>query len=334
MRKIVFKSLFLLVLTILLSACTTRPPLVKSTTINEYKKPGMALIVGSLVVQNGRLGYDKWSIQLRSVNKGSTFKSDIKGSRDRQVPGGHDFDFSNKQYSGNMFAMVVPAGSYEYYSYSLFKNHGMSYSTWTPKTEFSLPFKVEENKINYIGEIAAHTGTGENAFGMSITSSGTWSVGDAIHRDLSLLKKHYPNVEWGTLIPSIPKHSNQPEIVIVNKDNKHLFATSIHRDADYLKNLVKEIQKGSLERNRNISRQIVKERLFNEPVLDALQEQIEKNYQLKQDGGASIDSLAWMCKALAMSKNTKYQSVVQKVSEDAHSKKVRQYASGYLTHFN
>lgn len=326
-------ALYVFVLASFITACAVRPPLVEKAQIAEYKQPGMALIVGSLVVGSGNMSYDHWEMKFRLRDPGKEFNGAIKGSINRQIPGDNAFDFRGRRFSGNVFAMVVPAGTYEYYSYSLFKNNGLAHVTWYPKSEFSIPFRVEENKINYVGEIVVHPQVGKNLLGLAATSWGIWSMGEALERDLPLLKARYPDQDWESLITVLPARSEQPEVVIVNKDNQHLYASYARPNADYQQNLLDEINTGKLERNREIAQQLVKDAYFDEVLLDALVVQVKANYLMNRDDRLWVDSVAWMCRAIATSKNQKYQPFIQEVSKSAANEKLRNYATGYLRYF-
>lgn len=50
--------------------------------------------------------------------------------------------------------MELPAGKYEIFKWQLFFNYGMSQVTETTKNEFSIPFIIKPDTINYIGQLA------------------------------------------------------------------------------------------------------------------------------------------------------------------------------------
>ncbi len=190
---------FITILTglIFISGCamTARPNLPQSILPAEIDKKGFALIVGSLSRQNGAAIYNHWSINLRSTVHSPVQDIQIAGKASTAAPFiAYDFDYREKKFSGNLFAYLVPAGSYEFYDHFLLQQRGMYTATWRPKKGFSVPLFIQENTINYIGEYAA-------------TAEHFWKVGNNEKRDIEMLKQKYPNLDWTKLKINIPVYS-------------------------------------------------------------------------------------------------------------------------------
>jgi len=71
---------------------------------------------------------------------------------------------------------------------------------------------------------------------------------------------------------------------------------------------------------------------YSPELLVALKNAIERNYKNKLEG-ERLDAVAWLCKALAGSRNTEYKNTIEKVSTDASEAKLRSYANKYLNYY-
>ena len=83
-------------------------------------------------------------------------------------------------YSGKLAAIALEAGTYEIYKFS-----GISkYSAFVSDDEFSIKFKVTEEKITYLGYAHFIVGNKDFHFGVS----------DMRERDLDLFRGKYPDL--------------------------------------------------------------------------------------------------------------------------------------------
>jgi hypothetical protein len=201
-------------LSILLAGCTARPELPKKINTNALDN-NYSLIVGSLSRANGLQSFDSWSLLFRSINADMIYKNFIKGKMDKSVPfGKYDFDFKEKKSSGNIFAYIVPAGDYEIYGTQITQSYGYTHTNWQDSDNFSIRFHAEAGKITYIGEYAIQpVYNGKNLFGASLVSSGYWLIADKSERDLALLQKKYPNLNWNEVKKDIIEYPNTPIFV-------------------------------------------------------------------------------------------------------------------------
>jgi hypothetical protein len=72
-----------------------------------------------------------------------------------------------------------------------------------------------------------------------------------------------------------------------------------------------------------------------DPVLqEAVASVLMKRYERDSSDKVHIDSIAWLCKALAESGSGKYASMLDRVAEDAPNKKVRKQARKYARHLS
>lgn len=199
------KKVILIALSITLFSCkmTERPELPKTIDNGLTNKNGYGLIIGSLSRANADAIYDIWSISLRSKTAKPPQDINILGKASTIAPFvAYDFDYKEKEYSGNLFAYVVPAGEYEFYNYRLFQNRASFYRNWYPEKEFSMPIVVKGGAINYIGEYSA-------------TKEYNWEVTNHNARDIALFKVKYPNLDWSKLVMALPHKSNEISVLII-----------------------------------------------------------------------------------------------------------------------
>ena len=76
--------------------------------------------------------------------------------------------------------LELPAGKYELFTWDLFYNLGLVQSTTKPKREFSMPFEVKPDTINYIGQL--------------LVNQGILYISDKSERDIKILLKSYPSL--------------------------------------------------------------------------------------------------------------------------------------------
>ena len=207
-----------ILLSIFLIGCTARPELPKvikaSSLDNNY-----SLVVGSLSRANGLQSFDSWSLLFRTDGEKVEYSNSIKGKMDKNVPfGKYDFDFKERKNSGNIFAYIVPAGDYEIYGTEMTQSYAYTHTRWKESDEFSIKFHAEAGNITYIGEYAIQpVYNGENFIGVPLMASGYWLVDDKFERDLILLKKKYPNLNWSEVTKDIIQQPNSP--IFVRKSN-------------------------------------------------------------------------------------------------------------------
>ena len=72
--------------------------------------------------------------------------------------------------------------------------------------------------------------------------------------------------------------------------------------------------------------------IWHEELLAIAAQLVEENY-LNDGDKIFIDTTAWLCKALAGSKNQQYRSLIEDVSVSAANKKLRKYARKYLNYY-
>lgn len=113
-------------------------------------------------------------------------------------------EFKTENNSGSTFVFQLPAGKYILYNFSLYRPYGVAYFYYSSKTDFAIPFVVQPNKVNYLGELKLES-TGKNFLGMSMPAGGIWIISNQIERDISLIKATMPNLPLESVVSVIPK---------------------------------------------------------------------------------------------------------------------------------
>lgn len=99
-------------------------------------------------------------------------------------------DFTEGSVKGNLFLLRLPPGEYELFN-ARFVSPGPlnSMTTFTAKSDFSVPFVVTQGKATYLGEFITYSLTGKNFLGVTVPAGGYFVVSNKLDRDLVLLGK-------------------------------------------------------------------------------------------------------------------------------------------------
>jgi|GEM_PF-1017788 len=124
-------------------------------------------------------------------------------------------DFKEFDTHGGIFLRELPPGDYEFYNFILVQSSGTYTKSFESKEDFSIPFTVEANKLNYIGQIKLFVLTGRNIFGMILNNGGYWEVSDQIERDLPIVKDKYPTLQNSDVISIIPTIKTIPTPLVI-----------------------------------------------------------------------------------------------------------------------
>jgi hypothetical protein len=91
---------------------------------------------------------------------------------------------------------------------------------------------------------------------------------------------------------------------------------------------ISEINSNNPDNIRRIARQIYKERKFSTEILDHAAERILSEKAL--DDKRMLDAVAWLCRVLGASENSRYYSTIKHTAEKSESSKIRKYAKKAL----
>ena len=93
------------------------------------------------------------------------------------------------------------------------------------------------------------------------------------------------------------------------------------------------LDSNDMELIRVAAKRMYLSRMSDHELISTASKLIEKHYQSDGDK-VFIDTVAWLCKAVANSKNPQYKPLIERVSTSANNKKLRNYARKYLNYYN
>ena len=117
-------------------------------------------------------------------------------------------DFNTPDSHGDLFTFSLPAGDYVLFNFNLFNSNGYFHQSWGSKKDFAIPFTVEANKVNYLGEIQLMAFLGENLLGIKVPNGGIWVIRDKSERDLALAEKKLTKVPLDYVNNVVPQRKD------------------------------------------------------------------------------------------------------------------------------
>ncbi len=177
------------------------PKHVKTEKLNDHT----GVLVGSFTRIPGQQEHVSHSVFFQQEGQEQLYKiSSFHGNDVLGLYPSDDFTQSDRQ--GILFAFVLPAGDYHFVTYSLESEQGH----WKPKKPFSVPFKVEAGRVNYLGDIRIDVHEGKDPYGATIAQGGTFSFINEKTRDMPLLQGKYTNLVWkGDVVATIPTSARE-----------------------------------------------------------------------------------------------------------------------------
>lgn len=101
-------------------------------------------------------------------------------------------------------AIVLPAGEYRIYGWTMTSVQGRSEQKYFPKGNFSIPFTIRGGQINYLGD---YRGVTNNALKNSLfgrSSNSYFIVSNHFQENLNDMKAKFPNLEIEEALRNIP----------------------------------------------------------------------------------------------------------------------------------
>lgn len=210
MRKIIIAACFLLV-----SACSkmTVFPLADGQVSNaDLSTHGY--VVGSISFSGafpisdrdftglGRKNYRfaKYDFMFRGVDKGN---ADIRGSvspipeNPAQQYTEESGEFAVSEGRGYVFAVPLPAGNYEFYSYS----YEADLTRYTAGRDFKLGFVVQPGRATYVGSIKFDHQYGVGMLDVPFVKGANVSFSNDFQRDVELVKRKHAELNSLPVFP-------------------------------------------------------------------------------------------------------------------------------------
>ncbi|WP_354623855.1 hypothetical protein [Psychromonas sp. MME2] len=212
---LILKSIFCMLM-LTLVGCAGKPPM-PTTLANADISGSTGLITGTITRNPLQPAYTAYGLYIRNIETEENHKiyTDLTG----------DFvDFHNlptnndSRVTGSSFALLLPEGKYEIYNFNLYELEPSGASTtYFAESDFSVPFQVSGGEKFYLGEfrLIANTFMFE-WFGVEkeVLSGGTWYIYDFFERDIDMMKKKFPDVDWQKTKKEIPMPTANLELLI------------------------------------------------------------------------------------------------------------------------
>jgi len=152
------------------------------------------IVFASIVEQDARISYNIIRFRFRNLETGRTGALSIAPG----LPGAstRTIDTDGR---GNIEAVTLPAGQYEFYNFLLVGGR----SRWKSEEDFSIRFNVYAGRVNYLGEIRLIPAVGRTRLGLPKAEGGHFVISQQRDRDVQLMRRSYPNLDRSDIV-SIP----------------------------------------------------------------------------------------------------------------------------------
>jgi len=191
------------------SGCTTSNFGPDNITINEADSTS-GIAVFSISV--GKSDVHSYSIKIAQV------EYEMKGALDVNV--GRP-DVKNDSVYTFYRALVLPAGEYRIYGWTMTSGHGSSEYKYSPKGNFSIPFSIHGGQINYLGDYFGVTNFAFKFPFLKQSSNGYYIVSNQFQESLYAMKTKFPKLEIDKALIEIPDFATQ------NKDYSGMYLKGV-----------------------------------------------------------------------------------------------------------
>ncbi len=176
------RSLLLAMLVLILAACKS----VESVPHNYFLNPqsDKGVLVSSLTYHGSYSGY---SILFRKVGSDDFNQLTIGTGTALLPPGMLDWDIKQRGLRGNVFAVELPVGDYEIFSWRV----SSGYAHVRPQNDFRIPFSITPGKAIYLGNFNFERKLG---LGGTVTAVDV-TYGDEANRDITILQRKYTGID-------------------------------------------------------------------------------------------------------------------------------------------
>ena len=194
--------LALLLAIFFVTGCATNsltPKPVSKTDINENS----GILIGSFSRDPRKPPYYSQTFRFKNVSTGEMY--DIKSQATfNMFSGKTQDDFKTPNSNGGIFIFSLPSGEYTFYNFRLYQSNGSSYQNWSSNKPYSIPFKINANAVNYIGEVKLIPKMEKGFFGMQVHAGGVWEIRDQIERDTKFISLKHPFISMDSAINIVP----------------------------------------------------------------------------------------------------------------------------------
>jgi hypothetical protein len=179
------KTIFCLMIIVHISCSST-----KSTSAEKTNEKGF--IVGTLTIIDEKPRFNGYGLEYKPEGKEINWLSRYHKIMVHTISRGFKLTFSPDYSIGNkqvyLFVKEHKVGNYEFFNYDLFMNSGYAQSSLKSESEFSIPFSIQSDSINYIGDFIFFPVGNENG--------NLFEISDKFDRDIPKFKEKFPEKNW------------------------------------------------------------------------------------------------------------------------------------------
>jgi len=168
----------IVLISFLLAGCASSKNIPTNYKLSD--ESGKGILMASVTYRGGYSGY---AIQYRALGKSKWSKLQIGTGTALLPPGMLDWDINKRKSRGNVFAIELPEGEYEFFSWSV--SSGPAFIS--PLNPFSVRFNIEAGKATYAGNFhfIRESGLGATVTGVNV------NLVNEFERDIELFKPKY-----------------------------------------------------------------------------------------------------------------------------------------------
>ncbi len=197
-------TLIFLTCVALLTGCAAKPPLPETLGVQDLNAK-QGILIGSLSRPSNKIAFNSYTLLFRNIDSDESYEVTARSDpmSGRFVDDFVNLDTGNGQLvNGSQFAIIMPVGRYEMYNFRLHRMEPSGDSTtYSAKSDFSIPFEINGGEIKYIGEFRNVPNTFMHSWlgiETEMLAGGSWDVYDGSVRDKDRLKGRFPTVPWDT----------------------------------------------------------------------------------------------------------------------------------------
>ena len=178
----IIRKCLLVCLALFMAACASVENVPNNFNLSPQSNNGILL---ASVTYHGT--YSGYSILFRKVGATDFQKLTIGTGTALVPPGLLDWDIKQRGLRGNLFAVELPAGDYEFYSWRV----ASGYANVKPSSDFRIPFSIIPGKATYQGNFKFNRDTG---VGLTVIAVDV-QYHDEATRDISIFQKKYAAID-------------------------------------------------------------------------------------------------------------------------------------------
>lgn len=190
----VSRALLLSWMVFILGACTSVESVPNNFVLDPISNKGV--LIGSVTYHGTYSGY---SVLFRKVGEDRASRLSIGGGTALLPPSMLDWDIKQRGLRGNVFAVELPAGDYEFFSWRV----SSGYAEVRPQQDFRIPFSIFPGKAVYLGNFKFERASG---LGGTVTAVDV-QHNDESNRDIGILGKKYHGIDPATINTSFASNT-------------------------------------------------------------------------------------------------------------------------------